>query len=157
MKTLLRSTLVAASITASAGNASAQHGPDHAAIEAVLATYEAALNASETDAVLTLYTTDGVFMPQHSLPSVGIDAIRTAYDGVFGAIALDVDFKIDEIVQIAPKWALARTRSNGFVTIKATGDRAPEANQELFVFAKTEAGAWRIARYIFSTTNPPRQ
>lgn len=146
----------AAAIAASAGGASAQHDADRAAIEAVLATYEAALNASDTDTVLSLYTADGVFMPQHSLPNVGADAIRKAYDGVFAAITLEVDFAIDEIAQVAPNWAFARTRSNGFVTINATGDRAPEANQELFVFTKTKNDDWKIARYIFSTTNPPR-
>lgn len=158
MKTLLKSTLaVAAMIAASAGVASAQHHKDRDAIATVLATYEAALNASDAATVLTLYAKDGVFMPQHSLPNIGTHAIRAAYDGVFGAITLEIDFEIDEIAQIAPDWAFARTRSQGFVTISATGDRVPEANQELFVFSKTGAGDWKIARYIFSTTNPPRQ
>lgn len=157
MKTLLGNVMgAAAAIAASAGVASAQHDADRAAIEAVLATYEAALNASDTKTVLTLYTADGVFMPQHSLANVGADAIRKAYDGVFAAITLEVDFAIDEIAQVAPNWAFARTRSNGFVTINATGDRAPEANQELFVFTKTKNDEWQIARYIFATTNPPR-
>ena len=37
------------------------------------------------------------------------------------------------------------------------GDReiAAEANQELFIFRKDDDGAWRIARYSFSPTNPP--
>ncbi len=158
MKPLLKAVMAAAAaLAASAGVASAQHTTDRAAIESVLTTYEAALNASDTETVLTLYTADGVFMPQHSLPSVGADAIRAAYVGVFNAITLEVTFEIDEIAQVAPNWAFARTRSNGFVTINATGQRAPEANQELFVFTRTDAGAWRIARYIFSTTNPPRQ
>lgn len=155
MKTLLRAVLAAAAaVAASAGVASAQHNTDRAAIESVLATYEAALNASDTETVLTLYTADGVFMPQHSLPSVGADAIRAAYGGVFTAIKLEIGFEIDEIAQVAPNWAFVRTRSEGFVTINATGERAPEANQELFVFTKTDVGEWRIARYIFSTTNP---
>lgn len=157
MKTLLGNVMAAAAaIAASTGVASAQHNADRAAIEAVLATYEAALNASDTKSVLTLYAADGVFMPQHSRPSVGADAIRKAYEGVFGAITLEVDFEIDEIAQVAPNWAFARTRSNGFVTINATGERAPEANQELFVFTKTKSDDWKIARYIFATTNPPR-
>lgn len=158
MKTLPKSPLaLAASIAATAGVASAQHDKDRDAIAAVLTTYETALNASDAATVLTLYAEDGVFMPQHNLPSIGTDAIRVAYDGVFGAITLDIVFEIDEIAQIAPGWAFVRTRSQGFVTINATGNRVPEANQELFIFAKTVAGEWKIARYIFSTTNPPRQ
>ncbi|VAV89858.1 hypothetical protein MNBD_ALPHA05-642, partial [hydrothermal vent metagenome] len=75
---------------------------------------------------------------------------------VFAAIDLNIEFQIDEIVQLSPQWAFARTRSEGLVTINATGDNSPEANQELFIFTKTDGGAWKIARYIFSTTNPPR-
>jgi ketosteroid isomerase-like protein len=76
---------------------------------------------------------------------------------VFQAITLDIEFTVDEILQVSPGWAFARTRSEGFVTINATGAKGPEANQELFVFQKQEDGDWKIARYIFSTINPPRQ
>ena len=36
-----------------------------------------------------------------------------------------------------------------------TGAEGAEANQELFLFQKI-GGAWKIARYCFCTTNPPR-
>jgi ketosteroid isomerase-like protein len=91
------------------------------------------------------------------VPNVGKEAIHAAYDGVFQTIKLDIEFTVDEIIQVAPDWAFARTRSEGFVTINATGDKGPEANQELFVFQKQDDDTWKIARYIFSTTNPPRQ
>jgi len=124
------------------------------AVAAVLATYEDALNQSDTEAVMKLYAPDGVFMPQHFPSSVGADAVRNAYDGVFEAITLKVKFVVAEVHQIAPDWAIARTNSAGTVTVKATGGGGPEANQELFVFQKID-GAWKIARYCFSTTNPP--
>ena len=124
------------------------------AVAAVLANYEDALNQSDTEAVMKLYAPDGVFMPQHFPSSVGADAVRNAYDGVFEAITLKVKFVVAEVHQIAPDWAIARTNSAGTVTVKATGGGGPEANQELFVFQKID-GAWKIARYCFSTTNPP--
>jgi hypothetical protein len=74
---------------------------------------------------------------------------------VFTAITLSVNFNIAEIHQIAPEWAIARTNSAGTVKVKVTGGGGPEANQELFVFQKVD-GTWKIARYCFSTTNPPR-
>jgi hypothetical protein len=40
-------------------------------------------------------------------------------------------------------------------TVNATGESGPEANQELFIFQRS-ANQWKIARYGFSTTNPPR-
>jgi uncharacterized protein (TIGR02246 family) len=125
------------------------------AVAAVLANYQDALNQSNTDAVMKLYASDGVFMPQHSPSSIGADAVRKAYDAVFNAITLDVKFNVAEIHQIAPDWALARTNSAGTTKVHATGEGGPEANQELFLFQKIN-GAWKIARYCFSTTNPPR-
>ena len=126
------------------------------AVAAVLARYEKALNDSDTDAVMKLYASDGVFMAQNFPSSVGADAVRKAYDIVFKTIKLSVTFNIAEVVQLAPQWAFARTNSAGNVTVNATGAKSAEANQELFVFHKTD-GAWQIARYCFSTTNPPRQ
>ncbi len=128
---------------------------DEKAVAAVLAKYQDALNQSDTNAVMKLYASDGVFMPQHFPSSVGADAVRKAYDSVFTAITLSVNFNIAEIHQIAPEWAIARTNSAGTVKVKATGGGGPEANQELFVFQKID-GTWKIARYCFSTTNPPR-
>ena len=76
-------------------------------------------------------------------------------DAVFGSITLAVKFEVAEIKQIAPDWAIARTNSAGTVKVNATGQGGPEANQELFAFQKI-SDAWKIARYCFSTTNPPR-
>jgi uncharacterized protein (TIGR02246 family) len=129
--------------------------PDENAIAAVLANYQDALNQSDTEAVMKLYAPDGVFMPQNFPSSVGNEAVRKAYEAVFAAITLSVKFEIAEVLQVAPDWAIARTNSAGTVKIKATGDQSAEANQELFAFHKV-AGAWKIARYCFSTTNPPR-
>ena len=126
------------------------------AVAAVLAEYQDALNQSDTDAVMKLYASDGVFMPQHFPSSVGAVAVRKAYLAVFKAITLKVEFKVAEVLQIAPDWAIARTNSAGTAKVNATSDGSPEANQELFVFQKIN-DAWKIARYCFSTTNPPKQ
>jgi uncharacterized protein (TIGR02246 family) len=128
---------------------------DENAVASILKDYEIALNGSDTEAALKLYAPDGVFMPQHSLASVGTEAVRKAYEAVFAAITLTVKFEIDEIRQIAAGWVLARTNSAGRTKINATGAVSPEANQELFLFQKID-GAWKIARYCFCTTNPPR-
>jgi uncharacterized protein (TIGR02246 family) len=124
-------------------------------VAAVLAGYEAALNKSDTEAMMKLYAPDGVFMPQHFPSSVGADAVRKAYDAVFRAITLKVKFAVAELRQIGADWAFARTNSAGTATVNATGGSSAESNQELFIFQKIE-DAWKIARYCFSTTNPPR-
>ena len=66
-------------------------------IAALLAKYNDALNASSTDAVMPLYSEDGVFMPPYSPSAIGSEAVRKTYDAVFKAITLDVKFSIAEI------------------------------------------------------------
>ena len=128
---------------------------DETAVASILKDYQTALNGSDTQAALKLYAPDGVFMPQHSPSSIGTASLRQAYDAVFAAITLTVEFEIAEIRQIAPDWVLARTNSAGHTKNNATGAEGPEANQELFLFQQI-GGAWKIARYCFCTTNPPR-
>jgi uncharacterized protein (TIGR02246 family) len=123
-------------------------------IEKVLETYEAALNASDTDAVLAVFASDGVFMAPNSPSTVGVDAIRAAYSGIFQTITFATELTVEEVVQVAPNWAFARTNSKGFVTVHANGARVPDANHELFIFQKNDNGAWKIARYSFATTIP---
>src|SRR5580698_7584800 len=124
------------------------------AVSEVLSKYQDALNQSDTDAVMMLYAPNGVFMPQNSPSSVGAGDVRKAYDAVFKTISLTVQFNVAEVVEIGPNWVFARTNSAGTVKVHATGAGGPEANQELFLFQKID-GAWKIARYSFSTTNPP--
>ena len=127
---------------------------DEAAIGSVMSSYEAALNASNTDAVMPLYAEDGVFMAPNNQSAVGKAAVRRAYDAVFKAIMLKVKVTIAELVVISPQWAFVRTNSAGTQKVNATGATSAEANQELFNFKKSDDGRWQIARYSFSTTNP---
>jgi uncharacterized protein (TIGR02246 family) len=125
------------------------------AVRAMLGRYQDALNASDTNAVMRLYAEDGVFMPQHSQSAVGSADVRKAYDMVFKSIKLQVKFKVVEVVVISPDWAFARTNSAGTCTVLASGAKSAEGNQELFIFKRGTDGNWKIARYCFSTTNPP--
>src|SRR6516165_7572614 len=97
------------------------HAADEAAIRTVLSSYEDALNASNTEAVMPLYTEDGVFMPPNNHSAVGKGAVRQAYDTVFKAITLKVKFTIAELVMLSPEWAFVRTNSAGTNKINATG------------------------------------
>lgn len=138
-----------------AGSAFGQTITDEAAIRGVMASYNAALNDGTTAEVLPLYTEDGIFMPPYSPSAIGQDGVRRAYDAVFKELKFNVTFAIAELVQMAPTWAYVRTSSAGTTAHASTGTITAEANQELFIFRKGDDGAWRIARYSFSPTNPP--
>ncbi|MBV9566867.1 MAG: SgcJ/EcaC family oxidoreductase [Hyphomicrobiales bacterium] len=132
-----------------------QGGGDEAAIRDSLGSYNDALNAGKTDAVLPLYADDGVFMAPYSQSAVGKAAVRVAYDAVFRELKFSVKFNIAELVIMAPGWAYVRTNSAGTTDHHSTGKTTAEANQELFIFKKDGDGEWRIARYSFSPTNSP--
>jgi uncharacterized protein (TIGR02246 family) len=119
-----------------------------------LGAYNVALNSANTDAVMSLYMDDGVFMPPYSPSAIGSAAVRKAYDSVFAAIRLTVKFNIAEIVEMSPDWVFARTNSTGTTLNHATGKTSAEGNQELFIFRRDRDGKFKIARYSFSTTNP---
>jgi ketosteroid isomerase-like protein len=121
-------------------------------IQSVLRSYEAALNSNAVDTILDLYGSAPVFMPQHAPALVGRDAVRAGYEQVFATIKLNVRFEIHEIEE-AGDYAWVRTSSAGRTKILAAGVEVAEGNNELFIFRR-ENGAWKIHRYLFSTTQP---
>ena len=125
-----------------------------AAIEQLLNKYEQALNTSDVNAAVQLYTDDGVFMAPENPAAVGTEVLRKAYAGVFQAIAIKLTFQIAETKLLSPEWAMLRTTSAGTVKILANGAEVPGANQELFLLHKTN-GQWKIARYAFNSTLRP--
>lgn len=127
--------------------------PPRAQIEQLLNQYEQALNSSDVNAAVQLYTEDGVFMAPENPAAVGAKVLREAYAGIFQAIALKLKFQIAESKLLSPEWALLRTTSTGVVKILANGAEVPGSNQELFLLRKTD-GQWKIARYSFSSVLP---
>jgi uncharacterized protein (TIGR02246 family) len=122
---------------------------------AALQAYADALNKKDTEAIVKIYADDGIFMAQNFPTAIGSDAIRKLYTTIFGLITLDVVFTVEEAVQAGEEYVWARTSSKGQTTVLADGSKSAEANQELFVLKKIE-GSWRIARYCFSSVNPPK-
>jgi uncharacterized protein (TIGR02246 family) len=121
---------------------------ERVAIEKLLFLYRDALNASDVTKILPLYTKEGIFMPSNAPTSAGQEQVKSAYDFVFSTIKLNIEFFIDEIVQIGD-YAFARTTSKGTTLIHANGATVPEENRELFVLRK-ENGSWKIDRYMFN-------
>jgi uncharacterized protein (TIGR02246 family) len=121
---------------------------EKSAIEKILFSYRDALNASDVSKVLTLYTSDGVFMPSNAPSAIGQLQIKASYEFVFSQIQLNIEFHIDEIV-VNGNYAFARTTSKGTTLIHGNGQTVAEENRELFVLQKTN-GQWKISRYMFN-------
>jgi uncharacterized protein (TIGR02246 family) len=140
----VRDTHAAPSSPAAAG------GATQSEIKQLLKSYEQALNSSSPADVVGLYADDGVLMAPENPPAVGVQAVKSAYIGIFQALKLNIKFQIAEVQALSPEWAFMRTSSTGGVKILATRAEVPEGNQELFVLHKV-GGKWKIARYSFSS------
>jgi len=128
--------------------------PEQRHIEQLLSRYEQALNASDVNAAVQLYTDDGVFMAPDNPTAIGTKVLALAYTDIFRSIALKLKFQIAEAKLLSPEWAMLRTTSSGTAKILASGAEIPGSNQELFVLRK-QNGEWKIARYAFSSVQRP--
>jgi len=117
-------------------------------IKKVLFSYRDALNESNVDKVVILYTKNGVFMPSGAPTAIGQEQIKETYEFVFSTIQLNIEFYIDEI-DVVGDYAFVRTTSKGTTLIHASGETVPEENRELFILQK-ENGSWKIDRYMFN-------
>lgn len=125
---------------------------DKKEIEALLLAYKSALNTSDANSAVALYTRNGVFMPTEAPSALGTEQILGAYQYIFSQIQLSIEFFVEEIV-VDGEMAFAVTSSKGKTLIRAIGQTVPEENRELFVFER-EDGSWKIARYMFNKTRP---
>jgi uncharacterized protein (TIGR02246 family) len=133
-------------------NGLAYASTDEENIRALLHQYENALNASQTEKIMSLYGEQSVFMPQHAPAQIGEVTIEQAYISVFNTIKLNVQFTIHN-VEIIGNTAWARTSSAGKTTILAANVVVTESNNELFIFER-EQGKWKIHQYLFATSQP---
>jgi uncharacterized protein (TIGR02246 family) len=114
----------------------------------ITTTYRDALAASDAGAVANVFAIDGVVMPPEGATYRGRDAVKSNYEGVFGAVALDLQFSIDEVV-LDGDYGFVRSTSDGTAKVLATGESGPEVNRELWVVHK-EDGVWKIAFYMYN-------
>ena len=119
----------------------------------LLKAYEKALNSSDPKAVMALYGSDPIFMPQNAEAVIGREAVQARYEHGHQTIKLNVVFTIHEIVEMGDL-AYARTTSAGQQEVFATGKMSREANNELFILRR-EQGQWKIHRYMFANSKPP--
>jgi ketosteroid isomerase-like protein len=125
------------------------------AIENLLNTYQERLSKNDIDGILDLYSANPAFIPESAPASVGRDSVRKAYEWVFSTLKLSGQFTFHD-VEVIGNTAWVRTTSTGHFRVLATGGDGDVANSELFIL-KLEGGAWRIHRYIFTSSVPPRQ
>jgi uncharacterized protein (TIGR02246 family) len=123
---------------------------EKSAIEKLIFAYQDALNASDVNKVIGLYTKDAVLMANSAPTAEGAEQVKGTYQYVFDNFSYTLQFSIIEIV-VNGNTAFARSTSKGSFVIKSSGQTVPDENRELYVFEKV-GGNWKIARYMYNKT-----
>ena len=124
------------------------------AIRLVIEAYGTAMSTADVDAILDLYTPDAAVMGPDMPTTVGRRDLADLYRGALDAVAMDYEFTIDQIA-VRGDTAVARTRTDGENTVRASGQHVPGRYRELFVLNRHE-GSWKIAQYMFQP-RPPQE
>ncbi len=152
-----RRSLLAATALAAIGadGAMAQGAADPAQLVAVMERYAAALRSGNVDALVGLYTDNGVFMRENMPAAVGREALRVAYKEVFAALKVDLSFSIQE-TEVMGDMAWLRSTSKGRVKVLSSGAETVNSFDELVVFRRDQAG-WKIRSYMYGSNQPGPQ
>jgi uncharacterized protein (TIGR02246 family) len=125
---------------------------DKSAIEALLESYETALNAGDANGILDLYDSNPVVMPPNSKAIIGRDAVRNMTDRTLKSIKLSEHFTILE-VESNGDIAWVRSSSSARARNLASGNEIEAGANEIFILRR-ENGDWKIHRYIFTVDSP---
>lgn len=121
---------------------------DKSKIEKLILNYQEALNSSDVNSIVSLYTGDAVLMPNAAPTADGLEQVKQTYEYVFNNLSFTLKFTVLEIV-VNGNNAFARSVSQGSFIEKASGQTVEDQNRELFVFEK-QKGNWKIARYMYN-------
>jgi ketosteroid isomerase-like protein len=143
-----RALLAGAAVAMVSGTAQAQPPDDPAQLLAIMERYAAGLRWGTADALVALYTSDGVFIRDNLPPAAGTEALRAAYRQVFATLKLDLAFEIKE-TEVAADMAWLRATSKGRIKTLATGAEATESFNDVVIFRRTAAG-WKIRCYMYN-------
>ena len=147
-RTSRRAVLAGAAIALVGGSARAQTPDDSAQLLAVMERYAAGLRWGTADALVALYTSDGVFIRDDLPAAAGTEALRAAYRQVFASLKLDLAFAIKE-TEVAGDMAWLRATSTGRIKTLASGVERTESFNDVVIFRRTAAG-WKIRCYVYN-------
>lgn len=125
------------------------------AAEAIAALHQDAVplfNAKDVDALLELWTDDGVYLPPGEPALHGKDAIRGYYERFQGT----VESLVSDEIEVAGDWAYER----GSVTVlapPASGEGAGPTRvsaKYLDIWRRQPDGSWKVARAIWNLDAP---
>jgi ketosteroid isomerase-like protein len=114
-------------------------------ISSAAASWDAAINNADFDALLPLYTADGRLMPPGAQPVTGPLAIRDFFAGRGRSVS---NHKL-EMVDVLPIGNYACTTSHFTATLVVNEKAAPISGSTVRLFERQPDGQWKIKSHIF--------
>jgi uncharacterized protein (TIGR02246 family) len=144
-KLLFLLTLIATVFISTSANSQSN---EKSAVEQLVRSYFDALNASDFNKVISLFTEEGVLLATGAPTASGNEQVKGTFQYVFDNFKYNLQVTIGD-VSVAGKYAFVSSTSKGTYVVKATGQTAPDEYRELFVIEKVK-GDWKIARYMYN-------
>jgi uncharacterized protein (TIGR02246 family) len=130
---------------------------DVAAIQTLVQTWGAAVEADDIAGILALYTDDIVQMPPDAPANRGKQAIEKFYSGGLKLFSFAVTWPVEgtEEVIVADGWAFYISEYIERLTPKAGGEEIEESGKIIEICKKQPDGSWKFAREIWNSNGPP--
>ncbi len=120
---------------------------DLAAIRKLAEEWSSGWDRGDTEALLSLYTSDPVLMPQGQPVVTGKDAIRLLYQSFFKDFTVKGEGKVVE-VEVSGDLGYFWSSYTLTATPKAGGERIKAEGKSVFVVRRQKDNSWKIARLI---------
>jgi len=123
---------------------------DISAINNIWKEYEASINAGNAVQWASLWTDDGIQMPQGTVPIRGRQSIEKAVADSLNRFSNEQDITILE-TEIGGDWAFSRGTWISTLTPKETGQSYLIDGKFMTIFRRQRNGDWKIYRDIFNS------
>jgi uncharacterized protein (TIGR02246 family) len=129
---------------------------DVAAIQTLVQTWGAAVEAGDIAGILALYTDDIVQMPPDAPANRGKQAIEKFYGGGLELFSFAVTWPVEgtEEVVVADGWAFYISEYIERLTPKAGGEEFAVSGKIIEICQKQPDGSWKFAREIWNSNSP---
>ena len=122
---------------------------DIQAIKDIVAKWEAAVNAGDTDRIMALYADNALRIPTNQPAIKGKEAIRSSYQQLFENYVFQ-DVYLVEDVSVGSDLAVAHATWSTVITPKAGGEPINANGNWIINLEKQPDGAWNCIYTIFS-------
>jgi ketosteroid isomerase-like protein len=145
---------VALACTKPAPGPQADAQADVAAINAIREREMAFANSGNMDSLLTVYTSDVVFMPPNERAVIGQEAVKKWGDATLQQVSFNVRYTSSD-VNVSGDWGIDHYAGVFTVTPKAGGSPVVENIKGVHVMKRQSDGTWRIAQDVWNSDAPP--